>query len=125
MALAILAEQTVSLAVSGKAAAAVVRSGEVVAVARVADAEGAAPARPTFDSTSVALKLGDVVALSADANSIDDSASAWLDPTRPLLRLQCVDMHKSEIWSDLKSDNPHPSWAQTIFNEYGTHKEKL
>lgn len=126
-AVAVLAEQTLSVAALGSAAVWVIRGGSLIPKATITEGTLARPA-----SATVALRPEDTVVLVADgvgweeARVLAAAASGGASEDQPLsLCLRCVAMAADEFWSPLTLDAPHPSWAETIFNEYGTHKEKL
>jgi len=132
-AMVVVAEQTLSMATAGGAAAWVLRDGELA----LSVTSGREQSLGKTSSSSAALRLEDVVVLTADSASWQKESllaaaavaerGADLDAEKMELSLwlRCVEMPASEVWSPLRSDAPHPSWARTIFNEYGTHKEKL
>jgi len=136
--LAILAEQTLSAAVSSGAGAWVLREGELIASAVSAATD------TRQGSFATALRPGDVIALSANADAwFENALSAavmhdgvpptelqtqlWLnegaaaDAIQSTLWFRCEDAKSSEVWSPLTDTSPHPSWVKTVFNEYGTH----
>jgi len=124
-AVAALAEQTLSAAAQGGAAVWVVRGGEVLAGTASTDEQPAAR-KAGADALSVALRLGDVVALAAAGadwkrEALLAAAGSGGLTTPEAVWLRCVDAETSEAWAPLSDAAPHPSWSQTIFNEYGTH----
>lgn len=129
-AVVILAEQTLSVATVGRAAAWLLREGRLLAASSAPGER--APERPT--STSIALRPRDVVVLASDGmawreeelrlQAAASAAGEAASEARLSVWLQCIEMEASEVWSPLSGEAPHPSWAATIFNEYGTHDAK-
>ncbi|CAE8599829.1 unnamed protein product, partial [Polarella glacialis] len=124
--LTMLAEQTLSATALGSAAAWVVRSGTLLA--------STAGAKDKFRSLAVALRPEDLVALAPDAHDWTEAeliAAASLEEVssesnvRRASLLRCAPMEAKETWAPIQVDAQQASWAKTIFNEYGTHEEKL
>eukprot|EP00931_Biecheleriopsis_adriatica_P011314 TRINITY_DN112393_c0_g1_i1.p1 TRINITY_DN112393_c0_g1~~TRINITY_DN112393_c0_g1_i1.p1 ORF type:complete len:223 (+),score=45.35 TRINITY_DN112393_c0_g1_i1:76-669(+) len=121
MCLAVLAEQTLSAASLGDAAAWVVRDGSLLLATEPGAKDG-------IGTLALALKPGDVVALALDAREWPDHAlvdAAVPEADAAALILRCELMQSSQAWSPLSSDSPNAKWVKTIFNEYGSHEEKL
>lgn len=121
-ALVLLAEQTVSVATVGGAAAWVLRGDGIVAATQ-----------RRGGSLAVAVRPGDAVVLALDGAAVREedlvraasAGPAGVQDGQPSLSVRCVLAEASEFCPPLGDSAPHPSWAQTIFNEYGTHRNKL
>lgn len=136
--LALLAEQTLSVAVSGQASAWVLRGSEVrlsVGAARKSQESTSSPPA----SASLILRPGDLICLASHGTAMCETdiiaAASGESPTALVpsaFWLRCVEMDSSEVWSPIQpatGENgaalPHPSWVRVIFNEFGTHEKKL
>lgn len=129
-AVATLAEQTLSAAATGGAAVWVLRGDAVLATTEAESSASAQDVRRMM-AFATALRPGDVIALAAEAGewSVQEllAVSAYL----PLLHgdkvsawLRCIQAEGLEAKPSTPEEAPHRSWAQTIFNEYGSHKAK-
>lgn len=136
-AIAALAEQTLSLAVLGGAAAWVLRGGAVIAGTSPSEAGAASPGSACAvggghrgDALAVVLRPGDIVALVPVAGECREeellavASAGHVTLSQLVVWLRCVDAEASEVWAPLRDDAPHPSWSRTIFNEYGTHSRE-
>eukprot|EP00929_Paragymnodinium_shiwhaense_P063856 TRINITY_DN31954_c0_g1_i2.p1 TRINITY_DN31954_c0_g1~~TRINITY_DN31954_c0_g1_i2.p1 ORF type:complete len:152 (+),score=17.72 TRINITY_DN31954_c0_g1_i2:428-883(+) len=121
-ALICLAEQTLSVSLMGSAAACVLRKGQLL---KRLDAASGETLLVSFTS---ALQPDDYIALLLDASSTSDDEIVRIAtgtpsgaPSERMLMLQCVPVMATS--EPLGNVAPHPSWARTVFNEYGTHKQ--
>lgn len=122
----LLAEQTLSIAATGGAVAWVVRAGSIVCCT---SKPCGGPPSP-LQSLVQTVVPGDVVLLAADGSKWEETevkvaaTSGDVAQDSSLMRFRCSDMEGSDFDQSSNGDAPHPSWAQTIFNEFGTHETK-
>ncbi|CAK9045470.1 unnamed protein product [Durusdinium trenchii] len=115
-ALLVLAEHTLSSAACGVAAAWAIRDKQLLASTSHAQGE--------LRCFSLCLRPGDLVAMAADGQQRSDAMLLDVvdQQDSQTMLLRCELMESKEAWCPLRPDAPHPSWAKTIFNEYGTHE---
>ncbi|CAJ1435972.1 unnamed protein product [Effrenium voratum] len=111
-ALVVLAEHTLSSAAVGECSVWALRAGQLLASCGAGKAQHSVGSH--LRSFTLCLRPGDLVALAPKSTASLEEAA---------LVLRCELMRPQDAWSPLQTEaeGPHPSWAKTIFNEYGTH----